>query len=218
MPKFQHEGIQFSLLNVTLQTIIGLYISRDKRSLIFLLMKTKSLPLALLIVAGLLSSTATANAYTTYGNTVVNGTTYNLSPSEELDHANLSNANLTNANLWGANLWGANLYNANLSNANLAFANLYSADLSYANLTNAALSYAYLSNADLTGATVSYSNWADFSTNSGASGLGSYSYDTSLINYAGPAPAVPEPSTYGFIGIAALGVAFAARRRKLKTV
>jgi len=29
-------------------------------------------------------------------------------------------------------------------------------------------------------------------------------------------PAVPEPSTYGLIGIAALGVAFAARRRKLK--
>jgi len=28
--------------------------------------------------------------------------------------------------------------------------------------------------------------------------------------------AVPEPSTYGLIGIAALGVAFAARRRKLK--
>ena len=30
-------------------------------------------------------------------------------------------------------------------------------------------------------------------------------------------PAVPEPSTYGLIGIAALGVAFAARRRKVKT-
>jgi hypothetical protein len=30
-------------------------------------------------------------------------------------------------------------------------------------------------------------------------------------------PAVPEPSTYGLIGVAALGVAFAARRRKQKT-
>jgi len=33
----------------------------------------------------------------------------------------------------------------------------------------------------------------------------------------GQASAVPEPSTYGFIGVGALGVAFAARRRKLKT-
>jgi hypothetical protein len=29
--------------------------------------------------------------------------------------------------------------------------------------------------------------------------------------------AVPEPSTYGLIGLAALGLALAARRRKLKT-
>jgi PEP-CTERM motif len=32
------------------------------------------------------------------------------------------------------------------------------------------------------------------------------------------APTVPEPSTYGLIGIAALGVAFTARRRKVKAV
>jgi len=31
------------------------------------------------------------------------------------------------------------------------------------------------------------------------------------------ANAIPEPSTYGLIGIAALGVAFAARRRKIKS-
>ena len=36
-------------------------------------------------------------------------------------------------------------------------------------------------------------------------------------NLWGAPPAVPEPSTYGLIGIAALGVALAARRRKAKT-
>jgi uncharacterized protein YjbI with pentapeptide repeats len=160
----------------------------------------KSLPLALLISAGLLSSTVTASAYITYGNTVVNGETYDLSPD---------------ANLWGANLYGANLYNANLyyaylSEADLRYANLSLADLRYANLIGANLRYA-----NLTGATVSYSNWTDFSTNSGALALTSYAYDTSLITYAN-APAVPEPSTYGLIGVVALGLALAARRKKLK--
>ena len=36
--------------------------------------------------------------------------------------------------------------------------------------------------------------------------------------FVGSASAIPEPSTYGLIGIAALGVAFAARRRKAKAV
>ena len=197
---------------------------------------TKSLPLALLVSAGLLSSTATASDYIIYGNTVVNGETYNLSPGAFLSDAFLSSANLSYADLYGANLFGADLYDANLSfanlsyaflsdaflngadlsNANLSDADLDLANLSYANLSNANLTRANLSNANLTRATVSYSNWADFSTNSGASGLGSYSYDTSLINYANAS--VPEPSTYGLIGIAALGLAFAARRKKQKNV
>ena len=208
-------------------------------------MKAKSVSLALLISAGILSSTVTASAYTIYGNTVVNGVTYNLSPGANLSYADLHDDNFTgidlsgittdlsHANLTDAFMPGANLSYANLSYANMFFAQVFStgADLSYANLSNAYLSNAYLfeanlshailtnadlSNANLTGATVSYSNWADFSTNSGALGLGSYSFDTSLINYAGSTP-VPEPSTYGLIGIAALGVALAARRRKLKT-
>ena len=205
---------------------------------------TKSLPLALLIAAGLLSSTVTASAsHLTYGPTTVNGTQYNLSPGTNLSLTNLSYANLSGAvlshadlsytNLYNANLTGgAYLDNADLSNAVLSYANLTGAHLSYAdfsstylyyaNLTgayldNAVLTGAYLDGVNLTGATVSYSNWTDFSTNSGASGLGSYSYNTSLINYAGNG-AIPEPSTYGLIGIGALGVAFAARRRKVKTV
>ena len=196
----------------------------------------KSLPLALLVSAGLLSSTAPASAYIIYGDTVVNGVSYNLSPGADLSGANLTDAflpgailidadltdailidaDLNHASLYTADLTNAILYNADLSNAILTeailtFATLRYADLTYANLTDANLFYA-----DLTYATVSYSDWADFSQNSGALYLETLTGDPSLINYAGPAP-VPEPSTYGLIGLGALGVAFAARRKKLKT-
>ena len=180
---------------------LGLYISRDKRSLVFS-MKTKSLPLALLIVAGLLSSTVTANAYINYGNTVVNGTTYNLSP--------------------GGYLSGANLSGANLTNADLSWVGWYNVDLTGANLTGANLYFSNLSNVNLTGATVSYLNWDDLLNNSGTlasstNGLRWYTFDKNLINYVG-AGAIPEPSTYGLIGLGALGVAVAARRKKQKSV
>ena len=200
---------------------------------------TKSLPLALLIAAGLLSSTVTASAYhTIYGLTTVNGTQYNLSPGTSstltnLSYANLSGAVLSHADLSYTTLYNANLTggayldNADLSNAVLSYANLTGAHLSYADFSSTYLYYANLTGADLsstvltgasldgvnlTGATVSYSNWTDFSTNSGASGLGSYSYNTSLIIYT---PAVPEPSTYG-LSLACLALALAACRRRLR--
>ena len=208
-------------------------------------MKTKNISFALLIVAGVLSSTVSANAFTTYGNTVVNEVTYDLSPSADLTGANLSGATLTGAWLLYADLTGANLSGTELSDAMLYITNLTSADLSgayllrttlqqanltsadltgadltganlqLANLTNAKLTGANLAGVNLFNATVSYLDWNDFSQNSGALGLDSYSYSTSQIIYAGPFT-VPEPSTYGLIGIGALGVAFAARRRKLK--
>ena len=139
----------------------------------------------------------------------------------EMAHANLSYAFLSKANLSGNDLTQTNSSYAFLSEANLTGTNFSNADLSYAhldgaNLTNINLTGADLSYACLSNATVSYLNWADFSTNSGAAGLSLYTYEKNQIIYAGPAPAVPEPSTYGLIGIAALGVAFAARRRKQK--
>jgi hypothetical protein len=45
----------------------------------------------------------------------------------------------------------------------------------------------------------------------------SASYNSAAGDLGLPTSSVPEPSTYGLIGIAALGVAFAARRRKQKT-
>jgi len=140
----------------------------------------------------------------------------------EMSHANLSYTFLSKANLSGndltqtkssyAFLSEANLSDTDFSNADLSYANLDGANLTNINLTGTDLSYACLSHA-----TVSYLNWTDFSTNSGATGLNLYTYEKNLLIYAGPAPTVPEPSTYGLIGISALAVAFAARRRKLKS-
>jgi uncharacterized protein YjbI with pentapeptide repeats len=139
---------------------------------------TKLLPLALLIAAGLLSSTASANAYTTYGNTVINGTTFNLSPGANLSYANLSGANLSGANLSNADLNNAVLYSTNLSGANLSNANLYlaylgyddlnNANLSGANLTGAFLAYANLTNANLTYANLTGANLTGPNLNGGA--------------------------------------------------
>jgi len=148
-------------------------------------------------------------------------TSGNLSPGSNLSGANLTwIGSLTGFDLSGANLTGADLSVVNLSsvglfNANLSDTYLWDVNLTGADLTNATLTGARLGGANLTGATVSYANWTDFKNNSGATNLDNYSYNTSSLNYAN-APAVPEPSTYGLIGVAALGVAFAARRRKLK--
>jgi uncharacterized protein YjbI with pentapeptide repeats len=130
-----------------------------------------------------------------------------------LGPSGLSFVNLTNADLSGSDLTNVNLSHANLSHANLSNANLSNTNLTNVDLTGTTLTYADLSGADLTGAKVSYTDWNDFVTNSGASNLDSQYQNT--ITFAGPAP-VPEPSTFGLIGIGALGVAFAARRRKAK--
>jgi len=81
-------------------------------------------------------------------------------------------------------------------------------------------------------ATTKYFGWLGFSNNSDGSQIkinsaylnptANQAVTTGVTHNTGGAVAysavgVPEPSTYGLIGVAALGVAFAARRRKLKT-
>jgi PEP-CTERM motif len=80
--------------------------------------------------------------------------------------------------------------------------------------------------------TTKYFGWLSYSNNSDGSQIkiisaylnptANESVTVGVTHNSGGAVAygattVPEPSTYGLIGIAALGVAFAARRRKLKT-
>ena len=188
-------------------------------------MKNKNTSVALLIFLGLLSSTISASAYTILGSRYVSGNIYNFSPGVDLTGAlignydlagaDLSGVILANAQLEGVTLNNANLTGAVLTNAFMHGASFFMTDLTNANLVGATLTTANFFKADLTGATVSYDNWTDFQNNSGGYNLGSYMYDRDLVNFVGRA--VPEPSTYGLIGIGALGVAFAARRRKLKS-
>ena len=66
---------------------------------------------------------------------------------------------------------------------------------------------------------ISYDNGyaASFLHYTNAAGFNSVTISTPESMYALGYGTIPEPSTYGLIGIGALGVAFAARRRKLKT-
>ncbi len=61
-----------------------------------------------------------------------------------------------------------------------------------------------------------YGNAASFLHYTNAAGFNSVTISTPDSMYALGYGTIPEPSTYGLIGIGALGVAFAARRRKQK--
>lgn len=84
---------------------------------------------------------------------------------------------------------------------------------SFNNLSSINLASLGLSSLDGTGSATSTGSLRVGFLNQAGSGGGQPSLNTANFNYN----SVPEPSTYGLMGLAALGVAFAARRRKLKT-
>ena len=159
--------------------------------------------------------------------------------------SNLSGSNFAGANLEGADFGsdgitpGADLTNAYMADAYLHIADMTGTILSntylrFADLTGAWLTAANLYKVDFTGANLSgarvpFADWNDF-LSSNNYGLDTYLYDPNQIFFTGRSASTvydrslrpdlqetPEPSTYGLIGLGALGVAFAARRRKLKT-
>ena len=159
--------------------------------------------------------------------------------------SDLSGSNFAGANLQGADFGsdnttpGADLTNAYMVGASLREADLTGVTLSttilrYANLVGVWFDVANMYKVDFTGANLSYArvpfeNWADFLSSNNI-GLDTYLYDPNAIIFTGRKQSivydrslrpdlaeVPEPSTYGLIGIGALAVAIAARRRKLKT-
>jgi len=91
------------------------------------------------------------------------------------------------------------------------------------NLASINLSSLGLASLDASGNATSTGSFRIGFLNSAGPGGGLPTLNTSSFNYSpsntyyGEAT-VPEPSTYGLIGICALGVAFAARRKKLKKV
>ncbi|MFM7570208.1 MAG: pentapeptide repeat-containing protein, partial [Betaproteobacteria bacterium] len=109
---------------------------------------------SLLLVAGLILTSAAANAFDP-------GHVERLRATGSCEKCDLSKAqlrgwtNLVGANLNGANLWAAFLADANLTGASLNAANLTRANLIGANLSGASLRVANLSGANLAGANLS---------------------------------------------------------------
>jgi PEP-CTERM motif len=122
---------------------------------------------------------------------------------------------------------GVTSYGASSTKAQTTVSNL-----SYLNTSLVPNNTQYIGLAYNLNVTTKYFGWLSFSNNSDGSQIkiisaylnptANQAVTVGVTHNSGGAVAygattVPEPSTYGLIGIAALGVAFAARRRKLKT-
>jgi len=198
-------------------------------------MKTKSTSIALLVLAGLITSTVTANAVTTF-NIKYSGASFGNNASA-VGTITLNDSVLTQLNPnYNTSVVGLSLTISGASSGNGTFT---ASDFSswYWNTAGTSLDYSK----DLVGQTLQNGGkWGDnpiLSTTFGdfnlfASGnnqnapIGTWFFTLTtnghsgdqmkLTNFTSGTP-VPEPSTYGLIGLGALGVAFVARRRKVKT-
>jgi hypothetical protein len=211
-------------------------------------MKTKILTLSLLVSASLLSSTLTVRADTysvLIENTnpaIIGTTTADFNIGFQYYGTNLNIFNGGSLSFFGASGQTISLsvipYDIN------TFQNMSAISAQLGEYSFASEGYNFSSySLALTGLVLSTHQNSVLQVRSiNASGSGLYynnaemtSYLTSIDasgGYSGPhvafklssqtvtadLPAVPEPSTYGLIGVAALGVAFAARRRKVKAV
>ena len=185
-------------------------------------MKTKITSIALLVLVGLFTSTESAKAYIHMPDDLTWDADLGIFPVITQPAAAYYSAQRAYDAATSANDSATSAYNAATSAYNAATISREAATSAY----NAARSaydaasvdwYYNYNNPDIG---IRDASFAAITATTATYNSVQPAYDqsvTTLRAAVSSANAVPEPSTYGLIGIGALGVAFAARRRKQKT-